>query len=119
MGFKIIAGDYKDWTDFTTGGKLELLQPKPKLFGKNETVKLSEEIASVEIVTEENKTSFVGKAGLGLVGAVALGPLGAIAGILAGGNSKEVCFMCTLKDGKKFMAIADNKTYQKFITFTM
>lgn len=119
MGFKIIAGEYKDegWRAECVGDSIWV--ERFKSFFKRETVKLNPLIQSVELVTEENKTSFVGKAGLGLVGAVALGPLGAIAGLLAGGNSKEVCFMCTLKDGKKFMAIADSKTYQKFLALTM
>lgn len=121
MSFEIIAGDFpqgsalienKDmWGKTTT---LELRWgTKAILFVSNSNqVLLSGHVERVELVTEENKKSFVGSAGWGLVGAAALGPLGLIAGALAGGNKKEICFSCYLKDGRKFMAIADNKSYQ-------
>ena len=72
-------------------------------------------IESVELVTEENQKKFVGSAGWGLVGLATLGPLGGLAGVLAGGNKKEVCFACKLKDGRNFLATADSRTYQAFL----
>jgi len=47
--------------------------------------------------------------------AVLLGPLGAIGGILVGGNKKEAAFSCYMKDGKKFMATTDGKTWKKIM----
>ena len=46
-------------------------------------------------------------------GLVALGPLGAIGGMLLGGNKKEVSFTAELDDGRKFMAVTDSKTWRK------
>ncbi len=54
-----------------------------------------------------------GTAGWGFVGLVALGPLGAIGGMLLGGNKKEVSFTAELDDGRKFMAVTDSKTWRK------
>ncbi|UVL00642.1 hypothetical protein [Pseudomonas sp. B21-048] len=50
--------------------------------------------------------------GLGLAGAMLLGPVGAIAGYLLAGNNTEVTFMATLKDGGKLLAATDSDTYQ-------
>lgn len=38
----------------------------------------------------ENKTSVLGKAAWGVAGELLLGPVGALAGILAGGNKRKV-----------------------------
>jgi hypothetical protein len=76
-------------------------------------------IASVETVTEENKTKIAGKLGWGTAGMVAFGPVGALAGLILGGRRKEVCFACYLKDGRKFLAIADAEIYQKFVAAAM
>lgn len=76
---------------------------------------ITKDIKSVEIITEETKKKFLGAAGWGAVGAIALGPLGAIAGVLAGGNKKELLIACELKDGKKFIATVDNKLYKTML----
>lgn len=101
MSFKIIAGD---------------LPIATRLY------EVEKDIQRVEILTEENKKKIFGSAGWGLTGAVLgsliAGPVGlaaGIAGILKGGNKKEICFACFLRDGRKFMAIADNKTYQTIL----
>jgi len=76
-------------------------------------------ISSVEMVTEANKKKFIGAAGWGLVGLAALGPVGALAGVLVGGNKKEVCFACYLKDGRKILVKADAGLYQKIVADSM
>lgn len=47
---------------------------------------------NVEMLDEEKSKSFLGSAGFGLVGAALLGPIGLIAGALAGGNSNNSMF---------------------------
>lgn len=47
---------------------------------------------NVEMLDEEKSKSFLGAAGLGFVGAALLGPLGLIAGALAGGNNNNSMF---------------------------
>ena len=53
---------------------------------KGETVNLKTEVASVEQLTEEKVKKLAGTAGWGIAGAVLLGPIGAIGGLLLGGN---------------------------------
>jgi len=54
-----------------------------------------------------------------VVGALALGPVGLLAGVILGGNKKEVTFVARLKDGRKFLATVDSKTYAKILGSTM
>lgn len=70
-------------------------------------------VKSIEMIDEEKRKKLAGTAGWGLVGAVALGPLGAIGGMLLGGNKKQVVFTCELKDGRKFMATTNSKIWTK------
>lgn len=69
-------------------------------------------IASLQTVTEENKKSFIGKAGWGLVGGLALGGVGAIAGLIAGGNKKEIVIALSMKTGENVMATVDQDTFK-------
>lgn len=69
-------------------------------------------IASLQAVTEENKKSFIGKAGWGLVGGLALGGVGAIAGLIAGGNKKETIIALTMKSGENIMATVNQDTFK-------
>ncbi len=36
-----------------------------------------------------------------------------------GGNRKNVCAMCELKDGRKFLAVMDSKIFQQMLALTM
>jgi len=72
-----------------------------------------EDFERVEIQTEDSAKSLLGAAGWGLAGAALLGPVGLLAGLLLGGKKKSVCFAAYLKDGRKFLAVTDSKTYQK------
>jgi hypothetical protein len=70
-------------------------------------------IERVELHSEESIKKVLGTAGWGIAGGLLLGPLGAIGGMLIGGRTKKVCFAAYLKDGRKFMATTDSKTYQR------
>jgi hypothetical protein len=106
--FKVIGGDIPN--NATCNGLFGRMAMSWN-FGKD-SILLNGNITSIEKVTEENKKKFTGAAGWGLVGGLALGPLGLIAGVLKGGNKKEIAFVAELKDGRKFMAVADPKMYQ-------
>jgi hypothetical protein len=113
VAYKILAGDFPEGTklDVTLG----IFRPViPHSSGVTKPL----EFASVEAITEENKKKFIGAAGWGLVGAAALGPIGALAGILAGGNKKTVCAACVCKDGNKFLVEVDQKTFKKMVAAT-
>ncbi|RUO48972.1 hypothetical protein [Pseudidiomarina donghaiensis] len=80
---------------------------------KGETYNFGTDFERVELLSEEQVKKLAGTAGWGLAGAVLLGPIGAIGGMLLGGNKKEVVIACYLKDGRKFMATTDSKTWTK------
>ncbi|MDJ0660248.1 MAG: hypothetical protein QNJ42_12270 [Crocosphaera sp.] len=80
-------------------------------------------VKNAEVQTEEKLKKLSGSAGWGFLGAFLGGVLtggvgfavGGLAGILSGGNKTEICFSCELEDGRKFLAITDNKTWQKIL----
>lgn len=86
-----------------------------KSMWKGETYNLKTDVESIEQLTEEKVKKLAGTAAWGVAGAVLLGPLGAIGGMLVGGNKTEIAFACHLKDGQKFMATTDSKTWQKIM----
>ena len=107
---KVIAGNYEGWEINISLGSVII----SKGF---KTVVLNKDILkSIEQLTEENKKKFIGSAGAAALGGLVLGPIGLIAGVLAGGNKKEITFVCELTEDRKFMAVADSKLYTKLKT---
>lgn len=113
---KVVAGDLDKGSWQFTGmfGTAIMLRTSTtnNLWG-GEKINLLEDVESIEQLNEEKVKKLAGTAGWGIAGGVLLGPVGAIGGILLGGNKKEVAFACHLKDGRKFMATTDGKTWQK------
>lgn len=118
--FEILAGDFASTKEAGAsaqfvGGKfhLSIKDQNKKWYEigmKNVTVS-ADQIEALEIATEENLKKMGGAIGWGLVGGIALGGIGAVAGLLAGGRSKEVTFVCKFKDGRKFLGKSDSKTF--------
>jgi len=70
------------------------------------------ELEFLSLANEETIKRTGGAVGWGLVGAVALGPVGLIAGVILGSKGKrEVTFIAKFKDGRKFIATTDSKTW--------
>lgn len=109
---KIHAGDFLlgDGSFSPTFGSLQLRTKEHKFLG--EGIPLSN-LETVEIATEENVKKLGGTLGWGAVGAVVLGPLGLLAGLLLGGKKKEITFVAKFKDGRKLLATTDNRTFTK------
>ena len=107
---KILAGDLTagDW-EFKMG----------VLWGGFDQVNLATDLKSMQIQTEESAKNLAQLLGWAVVGNIVFGPLGLIAGLAMGGNRKQVCAMCELKDGRKFLAIMDSKIYQQMMALTM
>ncbi len=61
------------------------------LWGGFDTIQLQGEIKSLTLQTEESVKKVAGTLGWGLAGSLALGPVGMLAGLMLGGNRKEVC----------------------------
>lgn len=108
--FEIIAGDFKKGGNAQFVGDTFVLPVPGKLL--REDVKISN-VETIEIATEDNLKKMGGAIGWGLVGGIALGGIGALAGVLAGGRKKEVTFICKFKDGRKMLAKADGKVFEK------
>lgn len=72
-----------------------------------------DDIDEITLATEDSVKKIGGTVGWGAVGALALGPVGLLAGLLLGGKGKDVTFVLKLKDGQKMLATTDSKTYTK------
>lgn len=70
-------------------------------------------LTSLEVASEENVKRLGGVVGWGAVGALALGPVGLLAGLLGGGNKKDVTFVAVFDDGRKMLATTDSKAFTK------
>lgn len=112
---KVVAGDLAagEW-DFNGG----MMTPDPAS-GLADCISLMGEIDSVQVQTQESVKDLAKTLGLTIAGGVLLGPLGAIAGYFAGGSRKEVCCLIKLKDGKKFLAVMDQRIYQQVLGLSM
>ncbi len=74
-----------------------------------------DEIESADLVTQENQASIAGKLGWGAVGAVALGPLGLLAGVLGGGNKSSMVVAIKFKDGRAVLLEGKSKDMQPIL----
>jgi hypothetical protein len=70
-----------------------------------------EDLAELEVASEESTKKMMGAIGWGLVGDLALGPLGLLAGVLSGGKQTNVKFIGNFKDGRRMLATTDSKTF--------
>lgn len=80
---------------------------------------LSGRVASVEVVTEEVGKSFLKSAAVGIAGAVTLGGVGALAGVAAGGNTRQVLFLVKLQSGRQFLAKGDGKIFELLLAASL
>jgi hypothetical protein len=107
---KVMAGDIPagDW-EYNMG----------ILWGGFDQVNLSQELKSIDVKTEESAKNIAQTLGWAIAGNIFLGPLGLLAGAALGGNRKQVCCMCELTDGRKFLALMDSKIYQQMMALSM
>lgn len=95
---KIHAGDWGEGSGQFASDCFTLPE-SGKMWGK-ETVS-GKELESVEVATEESIKRIGGTLGWGVAGLAVLGPIGMLAGLLAGGRGKDVTFVAKFKDGRK------------------
>jgi hypothetical protein len=107
--FKVIAGD------FGQGGTGQVLvgnMYRESAQGFNMPVAgRGFEIQTLEVATEETIKRMGGAIGWGLAGGLVLGPVGALAGVLAGGRGKSITFICQFRDGRKFLGSCNPNTF--------
>lgn len=77
------------------------------------------QVASVQIASDARKKSFLRATATGLAGAAIAGPIGAVAGVVAGGNGQEVLFSCTLHGGGQFTARGDVRIFELLLVESM
>lgn len=106
--FTVHAGDFRKGKDhqFLRGN---LIMKKPKGFFR-EKINVAQ-VETVDVASEESVKRIGGTLGWGVAGGLLLGPVGLLAGLLAGGVGKDVTFVCKLKDGRKFLATAPSKIF--------
>ncbi|KQQ36723.1 hypothetical protein ASG19_10005 [Rhizobium sp. Leaf306] len=111
MGIKVLAGDWEPGTACIF---------EPAFFGKPDRIRLArvfgpeypaDEVVSIHVVTEQNSTSILKKAGWGLIGSAVLGPVGLLAGVLGGGNRHEKIVAIEFADGKRALLQCGAKSY--------
>ncbi len=79
-------------------------------------IRLNKHLTKIQIVSEKNDRTISGTVSAGIVGAVALGPLGALAGSLYGGKrDKETVIYGELSDGNTFVGKCDNDVFPKLL----
>ena len=85
----------------------------------SEKIDLSDNLESVSVQSETDVRNLLGAAGWGLLGRYLLGPTGFLLGALWGARKQtEICFDAHLKDGRKFLGVADAPTFQKLKAVT-
>jgi hypothetical protein len=111
---KVHAGDF-------SGGMLTktyfTMRPilKMRVAGANSWEQMSlSEIAEIEVASEESVKRLGGTIGWGIVGNALLGPVGLLAGLIEGGKGKDVTFICTFNDGRKFLGTTSSSVYTQF-----
>jgi hypothetical protein len=112
---KVLAGDFLQGDGEYRSGTITLvtaLHPWPGVSLKQSDIK------HMEIASEASSTKMENALGLGLAGALVLGPVGAAAGMIFASEQKEITFMITLKDGRKLLAATDDKTFQRIALHT-
>lgn len=112
MKFKVIAGIDKDFS-LKSSKKTGLFLERSTGFLQTEQIILTNNLASIEQITEENKNSILKKAGWGTVGGLVFGPIGLVAGLWLTGKGKEISMACELKSGQKFVANVDIEAYKE------
>lgn len=104
------AGDFLKGDSQFSFGSLVLRTEAHSFVG--EAIPITQ-LDSVEAASEESVKKIGGTVGWGAAGALVLGPVGLLAGLLLGGRKKEVTFVAKFKDGRKLLATTDNGTYTK------
>lgn len=116
----VVAGDWRDGPIVYKksyggmGSPIAFVMPKG-WFG--ETVPISDMI-KIEPITEENRTSVLGKVAWGAAGSLLLGPVGLLAGVLGGGNSKQQLALLTFRDNRSAMVKLTGKDME-FLTIQL
>lgn len=114
---KVVASNCEEFKegDVLAIGPFSFNPFAPMKIGKSKKKSFEIGAVNVQVLDEEAAKSFLGAAGMGLVGAALLGPVGLIAGVLSGGNKKIKYFGIEAPAGKKIVIEVSNKKGIKFL----
>jgi hypothetical protein len=109
---KVHAGDFLKSDGSFSSGNFTLKTDKHVVVGEN--IPLSQ-LAEIAVASEENVKKFAGTSRWGSAGAIFLGQVGLLAGLLAGKRQKQVTFVARFNDGRELMATTDTGTYTTLV----
>ncbi len=108
---KIHAGDFPKGDAAMHFNQIVLpWQPGDGFFG-GKTIGLAD-LEEIDVASEESVKRIGGTIGWGAAGALVLGPVGLLAGLLLGGKKTEVTFVAKFKGEKKMLGSTDSKSYK-------
>ncbi len=120
--FSILAGDFPKSALATVTGNALRMPRSPSgqmLVGVARwdpfEVVHAAEFASLEVVGQVTGKSFGGAMAAGIAGGLLLGGVGAVAGLLAGGNQDAVTFELKLRDGRRVLGSAKPAVYREIV----
>lgn len=108
--FKVVAGDFMKGSNHQYTSKAFMMLGEGKFL--KERIDVSQ-VEAIDVASEESVKRVGGTVGWGVAGAALLGPVGLLAGLIAGGRGKDVTFVCKFRDGRKFLGTAPSKVYGK------
>jgi hypothetical protein len=107
----VLAGDFKITSTESHWFNGKLIMKREGKFLREDIY--PKEIESVQLASEEAVVSLGGAAAFGTAGALLLGPVGLLAGLVLGGRGNDTTFICKLLDGRKFMATARTRVFKE------
>lgn len=110
---KILGADFAKKIEVNTRGKNIALSYTDKN-GKFRVIRVDKDLEVWEQITEENKFKFGASMGWDFLGAIILGPIGAIAGILLKGRAKRYTVACEFTENRR---CAIEMSPEEFTTF--
>lgn len=111
---KIHAGDFPKGDATMYFGQITLPWQKGDSFFGGKTIALSD-LEEIDVASEDSVKRIGGTIGWGAAGALVLGPVGLLAGLLLGGKKTEVTFVARFKDNRKMLGSTDSKTYKSMM----
>ena len=114
----IHAGNFGEGKASLKNGNIVLPAKKGQGLLNRDLIKIAR-LEEIDIATDESVKRIGGTLGWGTAGAVMLGPVGLLAGLLLGGKKKEITFVAKFQGGEKMLATTDAKTYKLLMAAAM